>query len=379
MALVVNPNSTGQSQSLTMPNGETRVVNRSSNLKAPTMLLSGHSSGLNCCKFSPDGQHLATAGGDHEIFLWNVYGDCENYAVLKGHKNVIQDIVWPESGENIGKTSGNDEDNVLPTSSNLLFSASADKTIGVWDVETGERLGRLYGHKSHVNSLDVKLTAKAQSSLGPYRILSVCDGGELRIWDLRQANSIAHVSTPYPLLACCWAQGATTHNENLFFVSGVGEDIHGYDMRKLPQDGNDTEQDVMTLEGHTNNVTSLACSPDGRYLLSNGMDNVMYAWDIAPFVQGGDYQRCVRRFTGHKHGFDKSLLRSHFSPDGSLISTGSFDHHVYIFDFQSGELVYALPGHTGTVTEVAFHPNEPVLASVSMDTNAFLGELELEG
>ena len=41
-------------------------------------------------------------------------------------------------------------------------------------------------------------------------------------------------------------------------------------------------------------------------------------------------------------------------------------------------MVFALPGHTGTVTEVCFHPNEPILASSSYDKNVFLGELELE-
>lgn len=34
----------------------------------------------------------------------------------------------------------------------LLFSASTDKTVCVWDSETGERVKRLKGHTSFVNS-----------------------------------------------------------------------------------------------------------------------------------------------------------------------------------------------------------------------------------
>lgn len=37
-------------------------------------------------------------------------------------------------------------------SSSLLFSASTDKTVCVWDSETGERVKRLKGHTSFVNS-----------------------------------------------------------------------------------------------------------------------------------------------------------------------------------------------------------------------------------
>lgn len=37
-------------------------------------------------------------------------------------------------------------------SPSLLFSASTDKTVCVWDSETGERVKRLKGHTSFVNS-----------------------------------------------------------------------------------------------------------------------------------------------------------------------------------------------------------------------------------
>jgi Prp8 binding protein len=36
---------------------------------------------------------------------------------------------------------------------------------------------------------------------------------------------------------------------------------------------------------------------------------------------------------------------------------------------------YALPGHTGVVTAVAYSPREPVLATASTDKSLFLGEL----
>lgn len=61
-------------------------------------------------------------------------------------------------------------------------------------------------------------------------------------------------------------------------------------------------------------------------------------------------------FTGHQHTFERLLLRCCWSPDGKRVAAGSADRIVYIWDVQSLQLAYALPGHKGSVNEVAFHP-----------------------
>lgn len=49
------------------------------------MLLTGHGGEVFTCKFSPDGQSIASGSHDKHIFLWRVYGEeCENYMLLKG-------------------------------------------------------------------------------------------------------------------------------------------------------------------------------------------------------------------------------------------------------------------------------------------------------
>jgi WD40 repeat protein len=53
--------------------------------------------------------------------LWDVYGECRNYGVLSGHKNAVLEVQWSYDSQQI-------------------VSASADKTVGVWDttVRAGE-------------------------------------------------------------------------------------------------------------------------------------------------------------------------------------------------------------------------------------------------
>ena len=54
-------------------------------------------------------------------------------------------------------------------------------------------------------------------------------------------------------------------------------------MGKESEDGKGIEP-VYSLAGHTDTVTGISLSPDGSYLLSNGMDNTARIWDVRPFV-----------------------------------------------------------------------------------------------
>ena len=59
-------------------------VGRTSGLLAPTLLLTGHGGEVFSVKFSPDGNTVASGSHDKHIFLWNTYGECNNFMLLKG-------------------------------------------------------------------------------------------------------------------------------------------------------------------------------------------------------------------------------------------------------------------------------------------------------
>ena len=40
----------------------------------------------NTLKINPEGTVLASAGDDKCLFFWNVQGECENFAMARGHK-----------------------------------------------------------------------------------------------------------------------------------------------------------------------------------------------------------------------------------------------------------------------------------------------------
>lgn len=123
--------------------------------------------------------------------------------------------------------------------------------------------------------------------------------------------------------------------------------------------------------GHTDTITGLALSSDGNYLLSNSSDHTIRCWDVRPFVQGS---RCVKLFQGATHNFERNLLRVTWNNDDTLISAGSADRFVYIWNFLTGKLERKFGGHNGSINETSFNKLANVVASCSSDQTIILGE-----
>jgi len=314
--------------------GSSSTIARTSNLQAPNMLLTGHSAAVHSAKINHDGTTLATCSSDKQIMLWDVYGDCTNWGVLKGHKSAVLDLEWHHDG--------------------MLMSASADQTGAMWDPTTCTRNRRFRGHTGVVNAVTTNRRGDAM-------VLTGSDDCSAKLWDVRWKDSVTDFLSDYQITAVAFSDDSTN-----VFTAGIDDEIKCYDVR--------ANKVLYTLPGHQNTVTGLSLSPDGAFLLSNGMDNKLMCWDVRPYVQD---KRLVDVFTGHSHDLQQCLLRCAWSPDGKRIAAGSSDRFVYVWDVESKQMLYKLPGHRGAITEVGFHPKEPIIVSCGLDKQVFLGEIKL--
>jgi len=147
-----------------------------------------------------------------------------------------------------------------------ILSGSYDKTIRIWDAETGGAVGQpLEGHTGTVYSV-------AYSPDGQ-RIISGSDDETIQIWD---ANTGVAVGDP--------------------------------------------------LKGHTRTVRSVACSPDGRHIISGSDDMSIQIWHG---MAGGAPGKALERHTGNlkptPYSPDGQLMVS-ASVDKTTYASNSFSH-----------------------------------------------------
>jgi len=194
----------------------------------------------------------------------------------------------------------------------------------------------------------------------PY-LVSGGDDGTTKLWDLRVRRCVHTFEHQYQILAVSFDDTAER-----IFSGSLDNTVLIYDMRMR-----DAEPEV--LEGHGDSITGIDVSKDGNFLASNAMDNTVRIWDVRPFA--GARNRCLRVLRGATHNFEKNLLRVRWSQKDAMLAAGSADQNVNIWDMRQLQLAYRLPGHTGSVNEICFHPKEPIVASMASDKLVFMGEL----
>jgi WD40 repeat protein len=103
--------------------------------------------------------------------------------------------------------------------------------------------------------------------------------------------------------------------------------------------------------GHTDEVTSLAYSPDGKEIASGSADYTVKIWHLKT-----GKPRATRR--GHTDGVTSIA----YARDGRLVASGSSDRTVRLWD-PNGKERAALVGHTVPVLAIALSPDGRTLAS----------------
>ncbi|MDB9315488.1 serine/threonine protein kinase [Spirulina sp. CS-785/01] len=227
-------------------------------------------------------------------------------------------------------------DVVISPDGNWLISASADKTLKIWDINTGELKKTLDGHTSFVDEVVISPDGGT--------LVSISADKTVRIWDF-PAGTARHV-----------LEGHSGFIHSVAIASDGQTLVTGSADKTIQVWNLDTGENLYTLTGHSGFVNAVKISADSQILASCSNDKTIKIWNLAT-------GEALRTIEGHE-GFVNDLA---ISSDGTLLVSASADHTVRLWQVETGKELYKLTGHENTVEKVKINETGQVVFSSSQD------------
>ncbi|KAK1377021.1 Pleiotropic regulator 1 [Heracleum sosnowskyi] len=222
----------------------------------------------------------------------------KNYRVISGHLGWVRSVAFDPSNE-------------------WFCTGSADRTIKIWDVVTGNLKLTLTGHIEQIRGLAVSKRHTYMFSAG--------DDKQVKCWDLEQNKVIrsyhGHLSGVYCL--------ALHPNIDILLTGGRDSVCRVWDIRSKMQ--------IHALSGHDNTVCSVFTRPLDPQVVTGSHDSTIKFWDLR-------YGKTMATLTHHK----KSVRAMAQHPIEDCFASASADN-IKKFNLPKGEFLHNMLSQQKTI------------------------------
>eukprot|EP00842_Homolaphlyctis_polyrhiza_P001191 jgi/Hompol1/2072/HPOL_002813-RA len=211
--------------------------------------LKGHSNWVTAIATSPESPDtILSSSRDKTIIVWHLTRDESNYGVprraLTGHNHFVQDVVISTDGQ-------------------FALSASWDKTLRLWDLNTGKTTRQFVGHTNDVLSVSFSPDNR--------QIVSGSRDKTIKIWNTLGECKHTMTEDNHSEWVSCVRFSPNAGNP-LIISSGWDKLVKVWDLSKGKLKTNHY--------GHTGYINTITVSPDGSLCASGGKDGITMLWDL---------------------------------------------------------------------------------------------------
>ena len=244
----------------------------------PPVELTGHKAVLYALVFSPKGNSLVSADANGVLGLWDVQ---HGYKLQMFTKET--DWIWSIAFSPDGKS---------------LVSAHQEKRAQLWNIEGGEQIAELFmihpqdtakykGDDHQIQKRLKWLETGSEYRSTPKAITFSPDGTliaggvfrEIRLWDAATYKTQMVICLPH---GCQRVEALTFSPCGRYLVSGAS--WQGTDKVSIRLWDVATGENIVTFWSHPTDIQSLDFSPDGSVLASGSFDGTILLWDMKPYL-----------------------------------------------------------------------------------------------
>ncbi|HIM29247.1 MAG TPA: hypothetical protein EYG57_06790 [Planctomycetes bacterium] len=280
----------------------------------PPAALEGHTDAVAAAAYSPDGQLIVSGSFDRTLKVWNAATGA-NLRTLSGHTGQVLTVAVAPNGRQFA-------------------SGSRDQTVKLWDLYIPTPLQQLLGHTDAVNAILVQTEPAWTASASSDKLVKIWDTSGMLLRDLA-----GHESSVLRLAA--FKDGSQL----------ASADVNGVVRIWNPQDGTS----LAVLGADTSPIVGLGFHPGTSKMLTAAENGSVKIWTLPTLP--------TRMLAGHTQAVTAVAL----STDGKLIVTGSADATVKIFTGADGKLARSLDGQSGAVAAIDLNDATGLVASCGTD------------